>query len=322
VVTVVVMISKGKAIRLIAVLMLVLLVALPISSAYLNPSPDMTEFAEEKSCYCHGAETTIDVDITVDVDLEVAYTPENETVNVEVAILGQPTNYTGFAIFLNASKDSSDVKWTTRFSDGTIDVPNGEIDGIIRVNKTSIWTTGPVVSPYFNVSFIPGQVDQDIILSVTGMRADNSSDEVGDLWNVAEATIEVRRQRLVNLTVGVTNDEDVSVTDVLVDFYIDDEYVGNDTIENIKGGGMENATVAWDATFMKNGKYKLRAVIDPLEHVTEIDKSNNEVTRTIYLGGPPAEEDLTIYYGLASLAVGVVVIVGVFYLWRRRQYRF
>jgi subtilase family serine protease len=154
------------------------------------------------------------------------------------------------------------------------------------------------------------------------MRSDGDGNETGDLWNTADINIKVRKQRLVNLTVGVTNNEDVSTTSVLVDFYIDGEYIGNNTIPNIPGGATENATVAWDATFMKDGEYQMRAVIDPLGHITEIDQGNNEVTRTIYLGGPPEPEDLTLYYTLGGVAVIAVAGVTVLWFWRRRQYRF
>nr|NIP36975.1 hypothetical protein [Thermoplasmata archaeon]NIS14136.1 hypothetical protein [Thermoplasmata archaeon]NIS21975.1 hypothetical protein [Thermoplasmata archaeon]NIT79836.1 hypothetical protein [Thermoplasmata archaeon]NIU51000.1 hypothetical protein [Thermoplasmata archaeon] len=47
-----------------------------------------------------------------------------------------------------------------------------------------------------------------------------------------------------------------------------------------------------------------------------------QVLLLIWLGGPPEEEDLTLYYGLASMAVGAVIIALVFWVWRRRQYRF
>jgi hypothetical protein len=313
---------RGKTARLAAVLLLALLVALPISSAYLNPAHDMTEYSEDKTCYCHGAEPTADVGISIDVDQEVAYTPTNDTVNVAVSVVGEPTNLTGFGLFLNASEDSTGVRWTPRFSNETLDVGDGEVLDIIRVNQTSMWTVGRMASPWFNVSFRPGLADQDIILSVTGMRGDNSSDETGDPWNVAEVMITVRKQRLVNLTVGVTNNENVAASRVLVDFYVDNEYIGNTTIANIGAGATENATVAWDATFEKEGKHQLRAVIDPSDRITEIDKGNNEVTRTIYLGDPPEAEDLSLYYSLATVAAGAVIVAAVFWFWRRRQYRF
>lgn len=315
-------ISEKKAVRLVAVLMLALLVALPVSSAYLNVAIDMTENVQERSCYCHGAEPEVAVGIIIDVPLQVPFTPSNKTVRVGVGIIGEPHNLTGFGLFLNASEDASGVKWTKQFSNDTVDETNGEIAGLIKVNKTSIWTVGKIEDPWFNLSFEPGQTDQDIVLSVAGMRADENGNETGDYWNVAERTIKVRMQRMVNLTVGVTNNENVIVSEVLVDFYIDGDFIGNSTVNNIGPQRTENATVQWDATFKKDGKYTLRANIDPDGRITETDKSNNEVTRTIWLGGPPEEEDLALYYGLGSMAVGVVLVVAVFWLWRRRQYRF
>ena len=316
------MISRAKAVRIAAVLTLALLVALPVSSAYLSDDIDMTEHVEERSCYCHGPLPTEDVAIVIDVPTEVAYTPDNRTVEVSIGVLGTPENLTGFGLFLNQSKIDGSVVWTKRFSNGTIDVGDGVVEGVIRVNGTRMWTVDEMTSPWFNVSFIPGQTDQDIVLGVTGMRSDNNGNETGDVWNVGEVTIKVRKQRLVMLSVGVSNEEGISVSEVLVDFYMDGDYLGNDTVAFIGGRGTENASIEWDATFEKEGEHTLRAVIDPLGHVTEVDKSNNEVTRTVWLGGPPEPEDLTVYYGLGSIVVGLVVIVTVFWFWRRRQYRF
>ncbi len=315
-------ISEKKALRLVAVLMLALLVALPVSSAYLNVNIDMTEHVQDRSCYCHGAEPEVGVDIEIDVPLQVPFTPSNDSVRVGIGIIGEPLNLTGFGLFLNASEDASGVKWTKQFSNDTVEESNGEIAGLIKVNQTSIWTVGKIEDPWFNLSFIPGQTDQDIVLSVAGMRADENGNETGDYWNVAERTIKVRKQHMVNLTVGVTNNENVIVSEVLVDFYIDGDYIGNDTINNIAPQNSINASVQWDTTFKKDGKYTLRADIDPDDQVTETDKSNNEVTQTIWLGGPPEEDDLTLYYGLGSMAVGTVIVVAIFWLWRRRQYRF
>lgn len=313
-------VSRTAAVRGAAVLMLAVMVLLPASSAYLSSSFDLTDHVREGSCYCHTALPDANVTIVLDVPSQVAYTPSNETVRVGVGILGEPHNITAFGLFLNASEDAKDLKWTRRFSNDTIDRTNA-VD-LIKVNTTSVWTIGKITEPWFNLTFVPGQDDQFITLTVAGMRADDSGDETGDLWNLATTTIEVRKQRLMNLTVGVTNQGDIAVNDVLVDFYIDDEYVGNNSVTNIAPGSTENATVEWDITFKKDGKYRLRAVIDPLGTITETDGSNNEVTRDIWLGGPPEEPDYTRYYGLGGLAVGIVVALVLYWYWRRRQYRF
>ena len=315
-------ISRTKAVRLAAVMMLGLMIALPLSSAYLNENIDMTGYVEDRSCYCHGPQPADNVSITIDVPTQVAYTPSNDTVSVRIGIEGEPNELTGFGLFLNASEDGSGLRWTKRFANDTLDLGDGTIEGIIRVNGTSMWTTDDMTSSWFNVTFIPGLTDQDIVLSVTGMKSNGNDNDTGDFWNVGEVTIEVRRQRLVTINVGVSNEEQISVREVLVDFYIDGELIGNSSVPHIPAGGTENATISWDATFAKEGKHKLRAVIDPLGQVTEIDKANNEVTQDIWLGGPPEPEDLTIYYGLGGMAAGVVVIVVVFWFWRRRQYRF
>ncbi|NIS12861.1 MAG: hypothetical protein GWN18_12450, partial [Thermoplasmata archaeon] len=123
-------ISRGNAIRAAAVLMLVAMMALPVTSAYLNENIDMTDHVVEQSCYCHGPLPVPEVDIVIDVPTQVAYTPDNRTVEVSIGVLGTPENLTGFGLFLNASEDDSGVRWTKRFSNGTIDVGDGTIQGI------------------------------------------------------------------------------------------------------------------------------------------------------------------------------------------------
>jgi hypothetical protein len=315
-------ISRGKSVRMAAVLMLALMVMIPVSSAYLNRDRDieMTEIVTEESCYCHSADPDPNVTVIVDVPTQVAFTPTNDSVTVGVGVLGMPPDLTGFGLYLNTTAFDPGLFWNPGYANDTEDIPSAPLK--VDVNGTAIWTVGKIRDRWFNLSFVPGRIEQDITLTVIGMRANEGGNESGDFWNLTRVTIETREQRILNLTVGVTNDGPVTADGVLVDFYIDDELLGNGTLPRLDAHTSENVTYEWDVTFVEDGKYKLRAVIDPEGRITETDIANNEVTRDIWLGGPPEVEDYSAYYGIGYLAVVLIVVVVVLWVWRRRQYRF
>jgi hypothetical protein len=305
-----------------AVVLLVLVLAgVPVVSGYLTSNVDNSDNVRDRSCYCHGAEQSDDVDIQVNAPSQVAYTPNNRSVVVEIGILGEPSNITGFGLLLNASEDATGVRWENKIGPATGGIPAGSQQ--LKVNGTVMYSTRPILEDWFNVSFIPGQIDQHIELSIIGMRSNENFNETGDNWRVLRnIDIEVKKERLMNLTVVVSNDNEIAVSEILVDFYIDDEFIGNGTVDHIPASGKGNATVAWDVTYQKDGKYSMRAVIDPEGDITETDRDNNEITRSIWLGGPPEEPDLTPLYVGAGAGIAVAVVGGAFMLYRRRLYKF
>ncbi len=311
---------KGANARLTVLLLIAMLVTIPMASAYLNPQIDMTEYARDETCYCHGVEVSPNVTIVIEVADKVFFNDNNDTIPVQVGILGDPQNITGFALYLNGTESNDNLRWEYSFglSDGQVERPREWI----KINGSAVWPIVNVTEKYFNLSFFPGSVDQDVVISVTGMRANGNVNKTGDLWNVARTTVKVREQRMATLNVTVTNTEPIAVSDVLVDFYVDGGYIGNYTIPHIGENGGENATVQWDITYEKDGKHELRAVIDPDGRITVLDRDEIEITTEIWLGERPEEPDYALYYGLGSVLVGVLIIVAIFWYWRRRQYRF
>ncbi len=311
---------RGVTAKVAIVVLMAMLVSVPVVSGYLNKNIDMTEYVREQSCYCHGTEVEPDVTIIIEVPDRISYTVGNRSVDVMVGILGEPENLTGFGLYLNTSETDDNVRWKTSYVNDTGIAPFPE--DLVRVNGTSLWSVGPITDKWFNLTFIPGSEDQEIVVSVAGMRANDNNNESGDLWNVASQVVEVREQRLATLNVTVTNEQTIAVSEVLVDFYIDDEYIGNYTIPHIPENGQENASVQWDITFVKDGKHDLRAVIDPDHRITVLDRDKLEINEEIWLGEQPEQPDNALYYGLGGVIVGVLIIFVVFLYWRRRQYRF
>ncbi len=311
---------RGVTAKVAFVVLMAMLVSVPVVSGYLNKNIDMTEYVREQSCYCHGTEVEPDVTIIIEVPDQASYTPRNRSIDVMVSILGEPQNLTGFGLYLNTSKTDDNVRWMNSYVNGTGTAPFPE--DLIKVNGTSLWSVGPITDKWFIVSFIPGNLDQEIVVSVAGMRANGNNNESGDFWNVASQVVEVREQRLATLNVTVTNEQPIAVSQVLVDIYVDDEYVGNDTIDHIPENGQENASVQWDITFVKDGKHDLRAEIDPEERITVLDRDNLVINEEIWLGEQPEQLDSALYYGLGGVIVGVFIIFVIFLYWRRRQYQF
>jgi len=311
---------SGTMAKVAIVVLMAMLVSVPVASGYLNKNIEMTDYVREQSCYCHGAEVEPDVAIIIDMPDRISYTPDNRSIDVMVGILGQPENLTGFGLYLNTSKTDDNVRWRNSYinDSGIAPIP----EDLIKTNGTSLWSVGPITDKWFNVSFVPGNEDQEIVVSVAGLRANRNLNESGDFWNVVSKVVEVREQRLATLNVTVTNEQPMAVSEVLVDFYVDDEYVGNYTIQHIAENGEENATVSWDITYVKDGKHDLHAVIDPEGSITVLDRERLVIDKEIWLGEQPEQLDSALYYGLGGMIVGVFLIFVVIWFWRRRQYQF
>jgi hypothetical protein len=253
----------------------------------------------------------------------VSYTPDNRSIVFEMAVLGMPNGTTAFGLILNESVPGSGVRWETKFGDGPTP-PTNSAKVSVSTDGMVIFSRDRITRDWFNVSFIPGHVDQTLELTVVAMMGnDNGTNDTRDDWTVLEGhTIEVRKQRLLNLTVEVSNDSDIAVSDVSVDFYIDDERIGQSRVDFVGPKDKSNATISWDVTYKKDGRYVMRAVIDPEGRITEGDRSNNEVTRSIWLGGPPEPADRTYLYAVGALVVVAIVAAMGWFLYRRRLYRF
>ncbi len=310
--------SRTSVTRLAAVLIVLVLAVLPAASAYMSISNEAN--VREKSCYCHDPLPSEDVTIIVRVPNQVSFIPEEDiSVNMELGILGEPSNITGIGIILNGTVNSSTVKWLDNFGNAGDPDPLNKVES----NGNAIFQTGRFKRQWFNLSFDPGKVNQTLDMTIIGMRSNGNNNESGDIWAILEGTrIEVHQQKLLNITVPVSNKGGVNVGGVLVDFYIDDEFIGNATVDDVPVDGKGNATVSWDVTFIEEGEYTMHAIIDPLGTISELDRDNNEIVRSIWVGDAPSPADMTALYAVIGALVVVAVIVLAFFLYRRRLYRF
>lgn len=308
-----------KGARLGAALVMLAIMVVPIATAYQNASNDNEPYVREKTCFCHDPLPSSNVSIVLRVPERFALPTKQAPIKVEVGILApKNTEGIGFGLLLNASTNSTDVRWDTASLKGE-DVIN---PSVVRSNGSAFWNIQPIlIGRWFNVSFIPGRVNQTIEVTVIGMRTNHNGNESGDIWAIKTAKVEVRLQRLIALNVTVSNNEPVAVTNVLVSFFVDDVFLANTTVNSILANAKENASVTWDATFAKDGWHDMRAVIDPLGNITETDKGNDVLSKRFWVGPVPPKESRAWEYAVGALVVVAVVVGLVFWYRNRRLYK-
>ena len=307
---------RGRGARLGAALFMLAILAVPLATAFQNSSSDNEPYVRGRTCFCHDPLPSSNVSIVLRAPERFALPKGQAPVKIEVGILApKNTEGIGFGLLLNASHNGTDVRWDSASLRGE-DIIN---PAVIRPNGSALWNIQPIlIGRWFNVSFIPGRINQTIEVTVIGMRTDRNGNETGDIWAIKSAKVEVRLQRLIALNVTVNNGEPVSVTDVKVDFYVDDVFVGKSTINSIQADSKENTSISWDATFAKNGWHDMRVVIDPDGNITETDKGNDVMTRRFWVGPVQSKESHTVVYAVGAI-VGAAIMVGLVLWYRNRR---
>lgn len=308
--------------RLVALLAVSILVAGPLASAYESglPDEDNSAYVRARTCYCHTPLPADNVSLVLRVPEQFAIPTSSSMVRIEVGILAPVAagKNIAFGLLLNAT-NTTNVRWDTSSFLGTsgITASHIKVNGTVAYNSKAL----PANLRWFNASFLPGKVNQTIEVTLVGMYVDRNANATGDAWAVKSAMVEVRLQRLIKLNVTVRNEERVAVSNVPVEFYIDDVSIGRVSLTSIEPLKSANASISWDATFAKDGWHDMRAVIDPDGNVTETDKGNNEIKRRIWLGEVQEAPDRTpIYAAVAIVVVAVLVMVG-FWYYRKRLYQ-
>ena len=310
---------SGRGSRIVALLLVVGMLAAPIATAYQNDSNDNERYVRERTCYCHDPQPSSNVSVVLKAPERFALPAKQAPVKVEVGIPApRHTEGIGFGLLLNASLNGTDVRWDPSTLKGE-DIINPTV---IRSNGSALWNVDPIlIGRWFNVSFIPGRINQTIEVTVIGMRTNHNGNETGDIWAITTTKVEIRIQRLLRLNVTVNNNEPVTVTNTKVAFYVDDAFVGNSTIGLIQADGKENASIEWDATFARDGWHDMRVVIDPDGNITETDRGNNVLTRRFWVGPVSPQEGHAVAYAVGAIVVVVAVVALILWYRNRRLYK-
>ena len=85
----------------------------------------------------------------------------------------------------------------------------------------------------------------------------------------------------VTFTIVIENDGDLEASDAFLNYYVDDIYRGNHSIEYVEPGNTITRTFTWE---VESDSHIFKVVIDKADETAEIDETNNE--RTVYLPAP------------------------------------
>lgn len=124
-----------------------------------------------------------------------------------------------------------------------------------------------------------------------------------------EAEYQIVKMRVIEpiiFGVNVTNNANIVLEDIPVNFYVDDKYIGNTTIDRLNPQENERVEYVWTFDSLGNGEHKLTIELMN-EYLVFDDTGNQEYTQVFYYG--TEESDFTwIFY------IMIIVVVGMFFL--------
>ncbi|EHP84861.1 CARDB domain-containing protein, partial [Methanotorris formicicus] len=138
-----------------------------------------------------------------------------------------------------------------------------EGSGVISLSKTAMSDTNgfhiePLILRNSNITILKPKSD----LTVTNISAN----------------LKAYEENTINVTVG--NVGEVDASNVSVDFYVDSEKIGSETIDSLKVN--ETKTVTFTFTPKEEKNYTFVAVMDPNNEIDEKNESNNKFVKVLY----------------------------------------
>ncbi|MCK4613752.1 MAG: hypothetical protein KAU14_03025, partial [Thermoplasmata archaeon] len=111
--------------------------------------------------------------------------------------------------------------------------------------------------------------------------------------------------KIVTITASVSNEGIAEAKFVVVQFFVDGELLGEETITSLSPGISRHVTKEWDPT---KGDHTIRVVVDPAGDIGETDETNNDRTETVEVSGPSSSRNYTVIIFLVVLVIGGVVV--------------
>jgi len=178
-------------------------------------------------------------------------------------------------------------------------VLNGTTTGVVLQPDASGERTGDIAytknvngSSSMNLTLLPSNTSGNFTMYVFGYvgEGNRSAHAAHEFYNLATKPIQMRPQRLIPINVTLTNEANVSVTNVLVSFYAKGPgnagytLIGNNTVAALNAKGNADVGVKWDATWEQPAVYTVKVVVDPLGEHTEVFEDNNVMFIQVNLG--------------------------------------
>lgn len=204
-------------------------------------------------------------------------------------------------------------------------VLNGTTTGVVLQTDANGERTGDLAytknlngSSTMNITLLPSNTTGNFTMYVVGYVGEGNRSTHGthEFYNLATKAIQMRPQRLIPVNVTLTNDANVSVTNVLVSFYAkgpaDTGYrlIGNSTIAAVNAKGSADVGVKWDATWEQPAVYTVKVIVDPMGEHAEAFEDNNVIFFQVNLG-PAAEAASESLVGQALLWGTLITVAAI-----------
>lgn len=137
----------------------------------------------------------------------------------------------------------------------------------------------------------------------------------GDKITILERELSVEIVNPLPIKVKIRNTNDYDVSNILINFYVDGEYIGNITVDKLKANNTESVVYKWIPQNIEKGKHTLKIVVASEGIVFENDKTT--YSYQFYYGKTPSY-DFVYYLGWGTLIV-VSTIFSMMVLGRRSR---
>ncbi len=180
----------------------------------------------------------------------------------------------------------------------TLLIGGENLTGLSPINQTMQENTKGI----FDFRVHAPNVTQVLYLSFKAYGIINSTGKI----KVYERTLYVEVKKAYTVIASIKNTENYTVSNVTVNFYIDNRFIGNVTVDKISPNSTKKVTYYW-VPDVGDGVHNLKMTIDA-SGVVFGGTNANSYARTIYIGKPP-NYNWVYYLGVATLSVLVVILI-------------
>jgi hypothetical protein len=206
-------------------------------------------------------------DITEGDDIDISCEVKNdagETFNILVRFYSGNTSIgtDTIANLAHGDTDVAELTWETEgFGNKTIMAVADADDVVLEINESN-----NIITKEITIKELVPDPDFYFMGPIVFSRTDLTEDE----------------SVLINAT--VVNDHPNARSGITVSFFVDGALIDNQTLGTIPGGGNQTTSVGWTTT---SGEHTISAKVDPNNKILEMDETNNEITKGLYVNARP-----------------------------------
>jgi hypothetical protein len=142
-----------------------------------------------------------------------------------------------------------------------------------------------------------------------------SASEGARMWGETEYEIDVVKP--IRLKAMIENEGGIDLRDLIVNFYVDGNYVGSENISALNAGASATVTHEWLVTGLASGRHELKATVD-LNNDGVISERDGDIVSIQYF-----YKEYDDIHPAIILAISLLMIIAILFLYRtvRRKRR-